>query len=59
MGKEQVLGIIRHLLTFGGGWVVAQGILDEATYIQASGAVVTLIGVLWSVFAPEKRTAIS
>ena len=30
MKKEEVLGIVRHLLTFIGGGVVAKGILDES-----------------------------
>lgn len=57
MGKEQVLGIVRHLFTFAGGWIVAQGWLDEATVMQVSGAIITIIGAVWSVFAPEKRIA--
>jgi hypothetical protein len=43
------MGIIRHILTFGGGYLVAKGIIDEATMLNAVGAVVTILGVVWSV----------
>ena len=55
MGKEQVMGIIRHILTFAGGWAVAQGWLDETSMVEAVGAVATLVGVMWSFLAPEKK----
>jgi hypothetical protein len=45
---ETILGIIRHLLTFGGGWLVAKGYIDEASATEIVGAVTTLVGVVWS-----------
>lgn len=51
--KSVLLGIVRHLLTMGGGALVAAGWLDESTAQQTIGAVVTLVGVVWSVL--EKR----
>ena len=30
MKKEQILGIVRHILTFAGGFVVAKGLADAA-----------------------------
>jgi hypothetical protein len=57
MNKEQVLGIVRHILTFGGGIVVGKGWFDEATMTAIVGAVVTVVGALWSVWAPEKKAA--
>jgi len=47
--KEQLLGIVRHTLTFVGGILVMKGIIDESTYTELSGAVLTLIGGIWSV----------
>lgn len=56
VNKEQILGIIRHILTFGGGWLVASGALDEVTVANGVGALVTIIGIVWSAFfAPEKK----
>lgn len=54
--KEQTLGLIRHALTFVGGLLVAKGVLDEVTSLEIVGAVVTIIGGLWSVLS-KKTTA--
>jgi hypothetical protein len=45
---DKVTGVLRHLLTFGAGYLVAQGIVDEATSIELVGAAMTVIGVVWS-----------
>lgn len=45
---ETVLGLIRHALTFGGGFLVAKGYLDEASVGELVGAVTTVIGIVWS-----------
>jgi hypothetical protein len=52
--KEQVLGIVRHILTFGGGILVTKGLLDEGMVTEISGAVITLIGAIWSIVAKNK-----
>lgn len=49
--KEQVLGIVRHTLTFVGGIVVAKGLVDEATVTEIIGGVLTLTGAIWSIVA--------
>jgi hypothetical protein len=49
MNKEQVLGVLRHSLTFLGGLLIAQGLLDDAMVAELSGAIITLVGGLWSV----------
>ncbi len=56
MSKERFMGALRHLLTFGGGYVVAQGVVDEGTMLEVVGALVTIGGVAWSIFSPEKKT---
>jgi uncharacterized membrane protein len=53
--KEQIFGIIRHALTAAGGALVAKGVIDEAGLTEAVGALVTLIGVVWS--AATKKNA--
>lgn len=57
MKQEQTLGLIRHAFTFGGGLLVARGKLDPTSVEVIGGAATTLIGALWSVFAPEKVNA--
>ena len=51
--KEQIFGLIRHGLTALGGALVAKGVIDEAGLTEAVGALVTLIGVIWS--AADKK----
>lgn len=53
MKREQILGIIRHTLTFVGGILVMKGIVDETMVTEISGATLTLIGGIWSII--EKR----
>lgn len=47
--KEQIMGIIRHALTFVGGIVVMKGLIDEATVMEIVGSVMTLTGTIWSI----------
>jgi len=55
MPKNEVLGLIRHVLTFGGGYAVASGVIDEGTAMEIVGGIMTLIGAIWSWRAPEKK----
>ena len=47
--KEQVLGIIRHALTFVGGILVMRGIVDETIVTEIVGGAMTLTGAIWSI----------
>jgi len=49
MNKEQVLGLIRHALTFIGGVLVIKGLSSEANVEETIGSVMTAVGFLWSV----------
>lgn len=51
MNWDMLSGLIRHILTFAGGFIVARGWLDEATLNAVIGALITLGGALWSIFA--------
>ena len=51
--KEQILGIVRHTLTFVGGILIMKGLLDEAIWAEISGGVVTLTGAIWSIIAKK------
>ena len=53
MKKELTLGIIRHALTFVGGILVMKGIIDAEMVVEISGAVMTLVGGVWSIW--DKR----
>ena len=45
--KSAVIALLRHLLTFIGGTLVAKGIIDSATLTEIIGSVLTLLSVGW------------
>lgn len=51
MTKEQILGVVRHLLTFFGGILVTKGLIDETIVTEVIGGLSTLIGAIWSFIA--------
>lgn len=55
MKKEQILGIVRHTLTFVGGLLVMKGIADETTITEIVGGIVTLVGAFWSIVEKAKN----
>lgn len=54
MTKEKVLGIVRHILIFVGGVIVAKGFIQETVSEELVGSIMTLIGVLWSIIDKNK-----
>lgn len=57
MKKEQALGIVRHTLTFLGGLLITKGLVDESMVQELSGAVLTLVGGIWSIVAKNTPAA--
>jgi hypothetical protein len=55
MKKEEVLGLIRHILTFGGGVLVAMGSASEGDVTELVGGLVTVIGAVWSIVEKRRR----
>jgi hypothetical protein len=53
MNKEQILGIVRHVLTFIGGFLITKGLIDETIVTEVIGGVSTLIGAVWSFIAKK------
>jgi len=49
--KEQLLGIIRHTLTFIGGILVVKGYLDENLLTELTAGVLTSVGAIWSILS--------
>lgn len=54
LGKEKLLGIIRHTLTFVGGILVMKGLLEEGVANEIVGGTMALVGTIWSVFEKNK-----
>ena len=57
MNKSMILGIVRHGLTTAGGVLVSKGVIDDAGWSEAVGAIVTLIGVGWSIWEKHQAKA--
>lgn len=55
MNKDMVLGFVRHVLTFAGGFAASSGIMNTDDVTAVVGAIVTLAGVVWS--AIDKKAA--
>jgi hypothetical protein len=53
--KEQILGIVRHGLTFIGGILITKGLIDESTATEIIGGVITLAGTIWSVIEKNNK----
>ena len=49
MNKDQILGVLRHVLTFAGGVIVARGWADSDLIIELTGALITAVGSIWSI----------
>ncbi len=48
-------GILRHLLTIAGGYLVHKGVLSSEDLSTAIGGLLALLGVGWSVFAKKSN----
>ena len=52
--KEQLLGIVRHSLTFIGGILITKGLIDESLFSELTGGILTLTGAIWSIVVKNK-----
>ena len=55
LSKEELLGIVRHGLTFVGGLVITGGLIDSGLYAELTGGVLTIAGVIWSILDKRKK----
>lgn len=55
MTKEQILGIVRHVATAVGGGFILSGTADETLIQESIGALLTIIGVVWSLWEKTAR----
>lgn len=53
MNKDQILGIVRHVLTASGAILAIVGYTDELTATLIVGALMTATSGIWSIF--DKR----
>lgn len=55
MKKEIILGVLRHVLTFAGGILVAKGLLEQGVLAEIIGGVMTVVGGIWSIIDKTKK----
>jgi len=57
MNKEQIMGLVRHVLTFVGGILVAKGLATAEMQAELVGGIMTVIGAAWSILSKKTTTA--
>ena len=55
--KSAVIALLRHLLTFIGGTLVAKGILDATALTELIGAIISILSVTWMAVSKYKAPA--
>lgn len=55
MSLDSILSVVRHILTFGGGFLVTNGTLGQSEMETAVGAIITLAGIAWGIFDKKQR----
>ena len=53
--QDQILAIVRHLLTMVGGVLMMHATVDAATWELISGAVICIAGIAWSIYDKNKK----
>ena len=54
--KDTVLnGILRHVLTAGGGALVTRGVVTSGELEMVVGAIITIAGVIWAAMAKKQK----
>lgn len=56
MTKDTILGFIRHVLTFGGGFFASSGYVADDEVTAGVSAIVTLVGIIWSALDKKNRS---
>lgn len=47
--NDSIKSVIRHGLSFGGGFLVAKGLLSADQVNELAGALITVMGIVWSI----------
>lgn len=54
MKKDQILGLLRHVLTIAGGALAASG-SDASLINETTGVILAIVGVTWSWIEKTRR----
>lgn len=52
--NDKILGLVRHVLTFVGGIIVAKGLAEANITEEIIGGLMTVLGGVWSVVSKKK-----
>jgi positive regulator of sigma E activity len=55
--QSAIIALLRHLLTFIGGTLVAKGLLDATALTELIGAIITLVSTGWMLVSKYKAPA--
>jgi hypothetical protein len=55
MDKNQLLGMVRHALTFIGGMLIMKGSVDATEWAELSGSAIAVVGGIWSIIDKKKK----
>jgi flagellar motor component MotA len=55
MDKNQLLGMVRHALTFIGGMLIMKGTIDATEWAEMSGSLIAVVGGIWSIMDKKKK----
>jgi len=53
--NDKIEGLLRHILTFLGGYLVTSGVIDESILMEVVGAITTIVGFVWSFFSKKEK----
>lgn len=48
MMDDKMMGVVRHVLTAVGAWLVYMGYTDDGTWTMVAGAMATMFSFAWS-----------
>jgi hypothetical protein len=55
--NDSIKSVIRHGLSFGGGFLVAKGLLSADQVNELAGALITVMGIIWSIWKNKQSAA--
>ena len=55
--QSAIIALLRHLLTFIGGTLVAKGLLDATALTELIGAIITLVSTGWMLVTKYNKPA--
>jgi hypothetical protein len=57
MNWDDIQGVLRAVIAFGGGYMVAHGYFDNQTVNDVGGAIITLGAAAWSLYHKRQLKA--